>query len=179
MALSQILGSFYKLPKSDPYAVYQLPYAAYLIQCCFITANIVWAGQCHNSLFLRKLTAQETINTAIKNQNKRKSVLFHFSVTISVTISAKFQLATYLLKIRFTTCQISHLFQIVLQGTGAFISKKRHWAQVLVPATVYQILATVYWYFDIGFLLKLNWPKRASAVYWILETFLHPCMRVR
>ena len=42
MALSQILGSFYKLPKSDPYAVYWLRNAVYLIQCCFITANIVF-----------------------------------------------------------------------------------------------------------------------------------------
>ena len=88
MALSQILGSFYKLPKSDPYAVYQLPYAAYLIQCCFITANIVWAGQCHNSLFLRKLTAQETINTAIKNQSKRKSVFFPLFYNYFCQISA-------------------------------------------------------------------------------------------
>ena len=37
MSLSRSLGSYYKLPKSDPYAVY-------LVQCCFITANIVWAG---------------------------------------------------------------------------------------------------------------------------------------
>ena len=102
MFLSRILGSYYKLPKSDLYAVYQLPNAVYLIQCCFITTIIVWAGQCHNSLILRKLTAQQTIDTAIKNQSKGKSVLFHFSVTIS----AKFQLAAYLLKIRFTTCQI-------------------------------------------------------------------------
>ena len=31
-----------------------------------------------------------------------------------------------------------------LQGMGTFISERRHWAQVLVPATVYLILATVY-----------------------------------
>ena len=29
---------------------------------------------------------------------------------------------------------------------GTFISEKRHWAQVLVLATVYSILATVYWH---------------------------------
>ena len=29
---------------------------------------------------------------------------------------------------------------------GTFISEKRHWAQVLVLATVYLILATVYWH---------------------------------
>ena len=33
------------------------------------------------------------------------------------------------------------------QGIGTFFSsKKRHWAQVLVPATVYLILTTVYWH---------------------------------
>ena len=31
-----------------------------------------------------------------------------------------------------------------LTRMGTFISEKRHWAQVLVPATVYSILATVY-----------------------------------
>ena len=79
MSLSCFLGRYYKLPKSDlnavyllPKAVYLLPNAVYLLQCCFIAANIVWAGQCDNSLFPWKLcqinfTAQQTINTAIKN----------------------------------------------------------------------------------------------------------------
>ena len=72
MSLSRSIGSYYKLPKSDPNAVYLLPTAIYLLQCCFIAANIVWAGQCDNSLFPWKLykinlTAQQTINTAIKN----------------------------------------------------------------------------------------------------------------
>ena len=49
MSLSRFLGSYYKLPKSDPNAVY------FLQQCCFIAANIVWAGQCDNSLFPWKL----------------------------------------------------------------------------------------------------------------------------
>ena len=71
MSLSRSIGSYYKLPKSDPNAVYLLPTAIYLLQCCFISANIVWAGQCDNSLFPWKLykinlTAQQTINTAIK-----------------------------------------------------------------------------------------------------------------
>ena len=71
MSLSCPKGSYYKLPKSDPNAVYLLPTAIYLLQCCFISANIVWAGQCDNSLFPWKLykinlTAQQTINTAIK-----------------------------------------------------------------------------------------------------------------
>ena len=71
MSLSRFLGSYYKLPKSDSNAVYLLPNAVYLLQCCFIAANIVWAGQCDNSLFPWKLykinlTAQQTINTAIK-----------------------------------------------------------------------------------------------------------------
>ena len=71
MSLSRSIGSYYKLPKSDPNAVYLLPTAIYLLQCCFIAANIVWAGQCDNSLFPWKLykinlTAQQTINTAIK-----------------------------------------------------------------------------------------------------------------
>ena len=72
MSLSRFLGVYYKLPKSDPNAVYLLPNAVYLLQCCFIAANIVWAGQCDNSLFPWKLykinlTAQQTINTAITN----------------------------------------------------------------------------------------------------------------
>ena len=72
MSLSRFLGPYYKLPKSDPNAVYLPPNAVYLLQCCFIAANIVWAGQCDNSLFPWKLykinlTAQQTINTAIKN----------------------------------------------------------------------------------------------------------------
>ena len=44
MSLIRGLGLYYKLPKSDPYAVYLLPNAVYMIQCCFITANFVWAG---------------------------------------------------------------------------------------------------------------------------------------
>ena len=72
MSLSCFLGRYYKLPKSDLNAVYLLPNAVYLLQCCFIAANIVWAGQCDNSLFPWKLykinfTAKQTINTAIKN----------------------------------------------------------------------------------------------------------------
>ena len=57
------------------------------------------------------------MNIAIKNYSKHKSVLFHFYVTIS----AKFQLAAYLLKIRFTTCQIRviHLpLQNILSSTN-------------------------------------------------------------
>ena len=54
MSLSRCIGLYYKLPKSDPYAVYQLPNAVYLLQCN------------DNSLFLWKLIAQQTINTAIK-----------------------------------------------------------------------------------------------------------------
>ena len=71
MSLSRSLGSYNKLPKSDSNAVNLTPNAVYLLQCCFIAANIVWAGQCDNSLFPWKLykinlTAQQTINTAIK-----------------------------------------------------------------------------------------------------------------
>ena len=55
MSLSRFLGPYYKLPKSDPNAVYLPPNAVYLLQCCFIAANIVWAGQCDNSLFPWKL----------------------------------------------------------------------------------------------------------------------------
>ena len=44
MSLSRCRGLYHKLPKSDPYAVYFLPNAVYLIQGCFITTNIVWAG---------------------------------------------------------------------------------------------------------------------------------------
>ena len=51
MSLSRFLGVYYKLPKSDPNAVYLLPNAVYLLQCCFIAANIGWARQCDNSLF--------------------------------------------------------------------------------------------------------------------------------
>ena len=55
MSLSCFLGVYYKLPISDPNAVYLLPNAVFLLQCCFIAANIVWAGQCDNSLFPWKL----------------------------------------------------------------------------------------------------------------------------
>ena len=41
MSLSCFLGVYYKLPNSDPNAVYLLPNAVYLLQCCFIAANIV------------------------------------------------------------------------------------------------------------------------------------------
>ena len=52
----------------------------------------------------------------------------------------------------FKSSNSSHCFSQILsstpetwlQGMGTFISEKRHWAQVLVPATVYLILATVY-----------------------------------
>ena len=71
MSLSCFLGVYYKLPKSDPNAVYLLPNAVYLLQCCFIAANIGWARQCDNSLFPWKLykinlTAQQTKNTLRK-----------------------------------------------------------------------------------------------------------------
>ena len=82
MSLSCFLGVYYKLPKSDPNAVYLLPNAVYLLQCCFIAANIVWAEQCDNRLFPWKLniinlTAQQTINTAITNWRERELVKFY------------------------------------------------------------------------------------------------------
>ena len=46
MSLSRFLVIYYELPKSDLYAVYLLPAAIYLLQCCLIAANIVWAGLC-------------------------------------------------------------------------------------------------------------------------------------
>ena len=68
MSLSRFLGVYYKLPKSDPNAVYLLPNAVYLLQCCFIAANIGWARQCDNSLFPWKLYK---INlTALWSRNK-------------------------------------------------------------------------------------------------------------
>ena len=68
-SLSCCLGSYYKLPKSDPNAVF----CSQMLQCCLLAANIVRAGQCDNSLFPCKLyqinlTGQQTINTAIKNE---------------------------------------------------------------------------------------------------------------
>ena len=66
---------FYLLPKSDPNVAYLLPNAVYWLQCSLATANIAWAGQCHNSLFPWKLykinlTAQKTINTAVSKYRK-------------------------------------------------------------------------------------------------------------
>ena len=51
MSLSRCLGPYYKLPKSDPNAVYLPPNAVYLLQCCFIAANIGWARQCDCQVF--------------------------------------------------------------------------------------------------------------------------------
>merc|ERR1719242_2236628 len=92
MSLSRFLGVYYKLPKSDLNAVYLLPNAVYLLQCCFIAANIVWAEQCDNRLFPWKLykinlTAQQTINTAISvNVN-----CCYSTPRLFVTIAVKFQ----------------------------------------------------------------------------------------
>ena len=41
MSLSRCIGLYYKLPKSDPNSFYLFPNAVYLLQCCFIAANIV------------------------------------------------------------------------------------------------------------------------------------------
>ena len=58
MSLSCDLGLYYKWPKSDPNAVFELPMrpkCSFWVPSCFIAANIVWTGQCDNSLFLWKL----------------------------------------------------------------------------------------------------------------------------
>ena len=58
MSLSGDLGLYYKWPKSDPNAVFELPMrpkCSFWVPSCFIAANIVWTGQCDNSLFLWKL----------------------------------------------------------------------------------------------------------------------------
>ena len=58
MSLSGDLGLYYKWPKSDPNAVFELPMrpkCSFWVPSCLIAANIVWTGQCDNSLFLWKL----------------------------------------------------------------------------------------------------------------------------
>ena len=45
-SLSCCLGSYYKLLKSDPNAVFFAP------KCCLLAASFVRAGQCDNSLYL-------------------------------------------------------------------------------------------------------------------------------
>ena len=44
-SLSRCLGSYYKLPKSDPNAVFFAP------KCCLLAASFVRDGQCDNSLY--------------------------------------------------------------------------------------------------------------------------------
>ena len=65
------------------------------------------------------------MNIAIKNYSKHKSVLFHFYVTIS----AKFQLTAYLLKIRFTRSEsfISDCVQFMLRLLLWFM-RSSNWA---------------------------------------------------
>ena len=64
MSLCCDLGHCYKLPKSGPNAVYWLPNAVFLLppKCCLIAANIVWAGQCDNSLFLHLQVLSDAVN---------------------------------------------------------------------------------------------------------------------
>ena len=49
---------------------------------------------------------------------------------------------------------------------GTFISEKRHWAQVLVPATVYLILATVYWHLW-NWVPTINWIGQKGCLQFI------------
>ena len=49
---------------------------------------------------------------------------------------------------------------------GTFISEKRHWAQVLVPATVYSILATVYWHLW-NWVPTINWIGQKGCLQFI------------
>jgi len=53
-----------------------------------------------------------------------------------------------------------------LQGMGTFISEKCHWAQVLVPATVYLILATVYWHLWY-WVPTINWTGQKGPLQFI------------
>ena len=135
MSLSRFLGVYYKLPKSDPNAVYLLPNAVYLLQCCFIAANIVWAGQCDNSLFPWKLYK---INwTALWSRNKHGCKGWEFLFQKKTSLGTGFIACNCLFDSR--NCLLTSL-----------------------------ILGSYY---------KLNWPKRASAVYWLLGTLLYPCQQ--
>ena len=49
---------------------------------------------------------------------------------------------------------------------GTFISEKRHWAQVLAPATVYSILATVYWHLW-NWVPTINWIGQKGCLQFI------------
>ena len=46
------------------------------------------------------------------------------------------------------------------------------------PETVYLSLAAVLTSLKLGHCYKLNWPKRVSAVHWLLGTLPYPCLFV-
>ena len=64
---------------------------------------------------------------------------------------------------RISTC-LSHLFQIVCNlcpGWLICLMRKKGFCSLLTSLIL-------------GLYYKLNWPKRASAVYWLLGTLLYP-----
>ena len=66
---------------------------------------------------------------------------------------------------RISTC-LSHLFQIVCNlcpGWLICLMRKKGFCSLLTSLIL-------------GLYYKLNWPKRASAVYWLLGTLLYPCL---
>merc|ERR1712032_410152 len=95
MSLSRFLGVYYKLPKSDPNAVFLLPNAV---------------------LYLLILSGPDSVTTVYFLGNCTKSTGLLCDPEINV----------------------------VARDGNFYFRKKRHWAQVLLPATVYLILATVY-----------------------------------
>ena len=66
---------------------------------------------------------------------------------------------------RISTC-LSHLFQIVCNlcpGWLICLMRKKGFCSLLTSLIL-------------GLYYKLNWPKRASAVYWLLGTLLYSCI---
>ena len=89
----------------------------------------------------------------------------------SETITAKFQLAAYLLKIRFTTCQI-RVIHLPLQNILSSTNWNLWWIgclQLFIRFSQLFIASLIS-----GLYYKLNWAKRASADYWLLGTLLYP-----
>ena len=62
------------------------------------------------------------------------------------------------------------------KGWQLLYQKQRHWEQVLVPLQLFIRFSQLFIASLIsGLYYKLNWAKRASAVYWVLGTLLYPC----
>ena len=61
------------------------------------------------------------------------------------------------------------------KGWELLFQKKRHWTQVFSACNcLFDSRNCLLTSLILGSYYKLNWPKRASAVYWLLGTLLYP-----